>query len=56
MSDVDTEQQMQMGDLISFRLPRDLARRIEQAAADELLTVSAFVRRAAARAVAERGE
>jgi hypothetical protein len=45
------ERQEQAGVPISFRAPRDLARAIEQAAGKELISTSAYCRRAVARSL-----
>lgn len=46
-----TEYRDQQGRVISIRIPEDLARGVESAAANELISVSAFARRALLRAV-----
>ena len=46
------EREDQLGRLMSFRAPQDLARRIEARAGRELISASAFVRRAVAQALA----
>jgi hypothetical protein len=52
MSDASTERQDQHGVPVSFRAPPALARRIEAEAGRELLSVSAFVRRAVLQSLA----
>ena len=45
--DVHEERELQRGKLISLRVPQHLAALIEQAAGKELISTSAFCRRAA---------
>jgi hypothetical protein len=49
-----TEMADQRSAAMSVRMPAELAHRIEKAAAKELISTSAFIRRAALRAVAEQ--
>jgi Ribbon-helix-helix protein, copG family len=46
MTNDESEHLDQVGKLVSFRAPQELARRLEREAGRELLSVSAFVRRA----------
>jgi hypothetical protein len=52
MSEASTEREDQTGKPMTFRAPPDLARRIEAEAGRELLSVSAFVRRAVLQSLA----
>jgi Ribbon-helix-helix protein, copG family len=53
MSDFN-EKEDQRGAAVSVRMPPELVVKIERAAARELISTSAFIRRAALRAVADQ--